>query len=325
MRLREAKLNWEMCERRMYASVLADHITEVVPTTHLDPQLFPYRPKISILLQYYQRPDSIRTLVDGYMKCHKEPHKIELLVNVDNVEEHVLWATLAYQTDGFVVPVFSNNIQETRGYNRLAAMARGDLIILVQDDKIPPTSCRVFQDLVLLFEQWPRLGGVGMNLAHRTWDPTQQTKALDAKTVSDFGYMDKDTGAIAQFVMLANFGPYALRRAAYVDVGGLDEGYTEPGQCGIFSDFDLSMRLWSAGYLVLHMYTPQSHMFESDGEVGGSFRGDAYAQCMRKNLKLGRAHFERRFTQEALLAIEQKMNATNLELLVPLDVTKGWK
>ncbi len=37
-----------------------------------------------------------------------------------------------YRTDGFVVPVFSPNLHEIRGYNRLARLARGDFLIMMQ-------------------------------------------------------------------------------------------------------------------------------------------------------------------------------------------------
>ena len=36
-----------------------------------------------------------------------------------------------------------------------------------------------------------------------------------------------------QFVQLVDFGPMALLRAAFKHVGGLDEGLSRPGVCGI--------------------------------------------------------------------------------------------
>eukprot|EP00955_Chlamydomonas_euryale_P050295 354518-Chlamydomonas_euryale.AAC.9 len=56
---------------------------------------------------------------------------LELLVNIDNPEDHELWANASWDTKGMVVPVFSYNVHEIRAYNRLASMARGDYLFLV--------------------------------------------------------------------------------------------------------------------------------------------------------------------------------------------------
>jgi hypothetical protein len=71
-----------------------------------------------------------------------------------------------------------------------------------------------------------------------------------------------------QFVELADFGPYGVRRSAFHEVGGLDEGLSEPGQCGIWSDWELCVRTWLAGYQVVHMYAPR----DGDGEPGSTHR-----------------------------------------------------
>jgi hypothetical protein len=40
-------------------------------------------------------------------------------------------------------------------------------------------------------------------------------------------------------VGVADYAPYSFRRAAFLDIGGLDEGASEPGQCGIISDWEV--------------------------------------------------------------------------------------
>ena len=52
-------------------------------------------------------------------------------MNVDNPQDVELWVQASYNTSGLVVPVFSYNVHEVRSYNRLAHMARGDILILV--------------------------------------------------------------------------------------------------------------------------------------------------------------------------------------------------
>jgi GT2 family glycosyltransferase len=40
------------------------------------------------------------------------------------------------------------------------------------------------------------------------------------------------------------------RRSAWLDIGGIDEGMMGKGECAIWSDYDISMRLWLAGYQI---------------------------------------------------------------------------
>ena len=66
-----------------------------------------------------------------YSQC-KHALPSEFLVNVDNPEEAAEWVKHVYPNEGFVVPVFSYNLHEARGYNRLASLARGDVVVIVQ-------------------------------------------------------------------------------------------------------------------------------------------------------------------------------------------------
>jgi hypothetical protein len=56
----------------------------------------------------------------------------ELLVNVGHPATASIWVDLAYNTSGWVVPVFSSNVHEIRAYNRLGHMARGQVLVILQ-------------------------------------------------------------------------------------------------------------------------------------------------------------------------------------------------
>lgn len=56
----------------------------------------------------------------------------EVVINVDNPDEAAEWASYVYPTEGFVVPVFSFNLHEGRGFNRAVQIARGDIVVLMQ-------------------------------------------------------------------------------------------------------------------------------------------------------------------------------------------------
>ncbi len=64
---------------------------------------------------------------------------------------------------------------------------------------------------------------------------------------------------------VADYAPYTFRRTTFMDIGGLDEGASEPGQCGIISDWEVSTRVWLAGWQVGYMHVPVSQ----DSAQGG--------------------------------------------------------
>ena len=61
-------------------------------------------------------------------------------------------------------------LRQVHGYNRMAGVARGRILLLLQDDQLPPENCAWLEDLSLAFRRWPRLGGVGLNFAE-FWYP----------------------------------------------------------------------------------------------------------------------------------------------------------
>jgi hypothetical protein len=58
----------------------------------LNPGLFPGRPKVSFLLQFFKRPQSVDLIVEPLYKCSREL-SIELVVNVDHPQDADLWVS----------------------------------------------------------------------------------------------------------------------------------------------------------------------------------------------------------------------------------------
>jgi hypothetical protein len=98
-------------------------------SSRLRPAGFFGRPAVSILLNYFKRPSVVSRLAANLRaSCDAAEVPCELVVNVDNPEEAAVWA----QEAGFVVPVFSHNLHESRGYNRAARVARGRYLVVWQ-------------------------------------------------------------------------------------------------------------------------------------------------------------------------------------------------
>lgn len=94
---------------------------------YLQRDLFPGEKNVSFILQYFKHPDNVAPLVAALAGCRAQMPGLtaELLANVDNPEDAPLWMAARSASGDFVVPVFSHNVHEERGYNRLARMATG--------------------------------------------------------------------------------------------------------------------------------------------------------------------------------------------------------
>ncbi len=117
---------------------------------------------MSFLLQFFKRPKAVPLVIEPLLKCSKEV-PMELLVNIDHPEGGELWVNATYQYNGFVVPVFSPNLHEVRAYNRIASLARGQFVVLLQDDQVPHGDCQWIKNIVAVFNKYPKVGVIGMN------------------------------------------------------------------------------------------------------------------------------------------------------------------
>lgn len=178
----------------------------------------------------------------------------ELLVNVDQPGEARAWAhqwrTLQYRegvssAHGFMLVLFSHNVHENRAYNTLARLARGTVLVLVQDDDLAPRNCTWLPRIVASMLQHPRLAVAGTLGAVRLWG----TKGVQAYEGDKFG-VDRGTGEVATPAELVDVGPLAFRRSAWLSTGGLDEAWGPLGQTGVISDWQLVLRQWLAGQWV---------------------------------------------------------------------------
>ncbi|GAX76660.1 hypothetical protein CEUSTIGMA_g4106.t1 [Chlamydomonas eustigma] len=281
-------------------------------SSRLEPALYHGRPKVSFLLQYFKRPqmiDSFVTKLAGSMK--KLGVAAELVVNVDNVEESQQWAELSYSTNGFVVPVLSNNVHEARAYNRIAGLARGQLLILLQDDMHPPEDDVWVQHLLQLFSKYPELGAVGM-MAYRYCIPTHSNSYHNS-----LYFHDKELGIKAQFVAAADFAPLAVRKTVFEEVGGLDEGLSEEGVCGIFGDWDLVTRMWLSGWQVMYMDVDGLQVDSTSS--GGTHKPETGDRCWLRQAKSAGTLFNSRFGSIHLDICEhvQQLNLKLLQVLNP--------
>jgi len=273
----------------------------------LNPVLYEGRPKVSILLQYFRRPWMIEEYVRRTAACSSAV-PLELLVNVDSPGDAAAWAAVAANSSGLtVLPLISNNVHEVRAYNRLAHLARGDLLVLAADDDYFPAggNCSWLLDIVRVFERWPQAGVLGLRRA------TVCMKSDGKEEV----HRDPVLGLQLQFAQVVDMAPMAVRRSAYLHVGGLDETASEPGECGVMSDWDLCVRMWKAGWQVM---TTRPVPMENDGQAGGTHRPGKEKCCFQRQLNIAvrmlNMHVDMIFGEE-LCVVVKNLTRTHMEVV----------
>jgi len=155
----------------------------------------------------------------------------------------------------------SNDIHDSRAYNRAADYARGEIIAILQDDDIPPATSAWVDEALDLFDRYPRLAVLG---GHQGWilDFTKTPDRVQRRAV--YGYRDARRFSYAEdipwaepvskrpfmFVQGVSIGPIFYRREVYQALGGFNLEYSAPGEVGMLVDHELSIRAWLAGHHV---------------------------------------------------------------------------
>lgn len=236
---------------------------ETADRWRLEKALFPGRLSVSFLLQSCQSPQNVALLVDRLYSCSQGARAegqlwgptSELIVNVDSPRDAATWTAAANRTGNFVRVLISHNVSELRAYNALAGVARGEILVLLQEEDVPPENCLWVADVLDAFRAWPRTGAIGLGAAvmHPGGNRTERAR-IHATNRQHFFYLDAKTNMGMQFVVQAELGPLALRAAALAAVGGLNEANAPPGESGAVGDYDACTRLWLAGFHVAHLH-----------------------------------------------------------------------
>ena len=131
-------------------------------------------------------------------------------------------------------------------------------------------------------------------------------------------------GVPFQFVSVADFSPYAVRATALHSVGGLDEAFAPPGDCGIFTDYELSMRLWLCGWQVAQMALRDG--FRPGVGVGGTHVSErAGVRCWDRQVQLALPLMEARYSHADSVAAFEGVKAANAALEPAFEGPPLWE
>ena len=149
--------------------------------------------------------------------------------------------------------VMSQNVHELRGYNMAAGMRDADIVVFLQDDEQPPTDCAWLERILVAFGRDTHLGAVGLRRGATNGDWDDEIKRHGRPALGQSKLCHALLQTPARFVLAVDLAPLAVRRSAFLEVGGFPTFLTPPGTAGIGMDTLLSLMLWRAGWSVLLM------------------------------------------------------------------------
>ena len=227
-------------------------------TGHLD------RPLVSVIVQSFADGGNAQQLAS---RLHALPGGVEIIVNDDSRRDHGEWLRWLNGANDAVLSL--PNEHEIRAYNRMARMARGEFLLLLQGDHCLPLSGAWLQRALRLFERFPRLGLVGGQLGFDrvplrkiaeqiSWG-VAPSKPIPMRVPRAAGGGGAAAGEPFLFVAGVNIGPLLFRREAFLRVGGFDEAFSCAAEPGIHLDTEISLQMWRHGYEVGLWYSAVSN------------------------------------------------------------------
>lgn len=202
--------------------------------------------RIAAVIQFFNHPLNIEAIAEPLLRS---AFLHELVVNVDDKDKcsQLLWRQRLGTRPGDMV-LLSNNVHELRAYNRGISLTESELVLLLQDDDIPPLDDEWLLNAIRLFVALPKLAvlsGLG------GW--------IDGKTVQRWEFADLQTynnmiswplpyevdGVPFMPVSCGYLSPLFLRRT-FLDAHykQFDKNLSDPGEPGIGLDCDVSYSAW---------------------------------------------------------------------------------
>ena len=198
----------------------------------------------SFIIQYYKRP---RNIVQIVKRLKAQKGKNEILVNDDSGTEVGVWIRELEKGDPIRYTVLvSGNIHEIRGYNRLAKLAQGKLLVLMQDDDYPSYGGRWLRHAQHLFKKNDKLGLVGGFTGTIQGGPMTNKYGVGRAPIKfKSGFRQP-----FMFATLVNMGPFFIRRSYFLESGMFNGNFSCRGEPGIGFDYEFALRTWYLGYHV---------------------------------------------------------------------------
>jgi hypothetical protein len=212
---------------------------------HLSGVQYKNAPRVSVIVQSFNQVRNIAFLESRLRATCMD----ELIVCEDGSLDGSLeeWVRRLTEPNDFLIR--SNDLHEIRAYDRAIALARGEIICLMQDDDRPPKDGSWLTEALQFFEQYPKLAILGGWMGFINYF-TEEYNVPWQPNNRPIPYENPKTGRPFMFVENVNIGPYLLRKSMYAELGGFDMMFSEPGAPGICFESEICYRAWERRYQV---------------------------------------------------------------------------
>ena len=210
------------------------------------------QPKITFIIQSHNKSEQVCTIVENLRKVK---HSEIIVIDDGSIESHTK-KLAAFLNVGNEFIIRANDLYEVITYDRAITMARGEYVVLLQDDDDFQQVDWVKQGIVL-FEKYEKLailgGRTGCLPCDQTDDGTPGSHILEgdlgrvANLLKSKIVETPDGENEFKFVEHVNRAPMWIRRDYYLNkLGGADQSFA-PFQ---FDDTELCLRAWTVGLQV---------------------------------------------------------------------------
>lgn len=205
--------------------------------------------KVSVLICTRDRPDMVGAAIESVARCDYPCFDLHVMDQSTNDEtRRIVGSIAARSADREIVYHHLDQAGLSRAYNAGVAVSDGTIVACTDDDVIVPSDW--ITRIVRAFEGDPQsalLFGQVL-LPASLEDEAARGMIIPTLVWNDRRRLSRDQRNYQVWGMGANM---AVRRAAFERIGGFDEAMGGGGPLRSSQDFDLSLRMYRAGYAVL--------------------------------------------------------------------------
>ncbi|MFN8557439.1 MAG: glycosyltransferase [Dehalococcoidia bacterium] len=250
-----------------------------------------WRPRVSIIVLTYNKLEYTQQCLAALAAT--TPGDLYELIIVDNASVDGTRPFLDLLQGDVQVLLNDTNRGFVEGCNQGARLARGDYLLLLNNDAIPQPGW--LEPLLALADADPRVGVVGAQLVYPDGRLQEAGCILwqDATgwNVGKDGHPDDPRYTFVREVDYCSGAALLIRRAAWEAVGGFDRALAP----AYYEDADLCFAIRAAGWRVV--YQPGSVVAHHEGATNGTDLGGGIKRYQRINRDKFRAKWAAELTQ----------------------------
>jgi len=252
--------------------------------------IFIEKPQITAIVQFFNKRPYLKTLID---RLHNLPID-EIIIIDDGSEDGSIddMVALLKRKNDFIIR--ANDLYEVRMYDRAISMARGEFVVLLQDDDLPPKDVKWIRDAISLFQNDPKLLILGGRDGLIIDIPDTVEKHIDTNYsvkgdfagrpgVNKYQLIRTPRFNVSnipfEYVMAINRAPMWIKRKCFMEKIGIDQVFA-PFQC---DDVDSCIKAWINGYHVGLYSANFTHMGKSGMQI---FNKNKISKQAGKNWKI---------------------------------------